>query len=428
MSSRSRRQGSSSPLTPRRSFEPGWDAGSEDLQLRSYQIGVLPLVNRLLERMRLRQILSEHLPADDRRMELSTVSVLLVLIRNVFASRQPVYGVAEWAVQFAPDLLELEPAEVAMLHDDRLGRALDRLFDGVGPELVLAVVRHVVREFQLNLDELHNDSTTISFYGVYEDAQQESQQRGRATCAVTWGHSKDHRPDLKQLLYILTITEDGGVPVYFTTASGNQADDRTHLDTWDLLHQLVGRPGFLYVADCKLASSENLRHIATRGGRFVTILPHSHKEDQVFRERLRQKPDAVVWRKLYEVSSEGELYDRLSVCSALWRRLSPALVSQHTQSPARVAQSQPPPGAGLPGSDRAASPPVRSADAFSAACQSGAGRGRAAERARHGRLAEGRNRRVRRGEFSANAARAADREHVLSQRDATGLSAVLAIE
>jgi transposase len=316
MSSRSRQQRSSSPLTPRRSVEPGLDAGSEDLQLRSYQIGVLPLVNRLLERMRLRQILSDHLPADDPRTELSTVSALLVLVRNVFASRQPVYGVAEWAVQFAPDLLDLEPAELARLHDDRLGRALDRLFDGVCPELVLAVVRHVVQEFQLNLDELHNDSTTISFFGAYEDAQQESQQRGRTTCAVTWGHSKGHRPDLKQLLYILTITEDGGVPVYFTTASGNQADDRTHLDTWDLLCQLVGRPGFLYVADCKLASSENLRHITTRGGRFVTILPHSHKEDQVFRARLRQKPDAVVWRTLYEVTSpEGELQDRLSVCS-----------------------------------------------------------------------------------------------------------------
>lgn len=316
MSSPSRRQRSSSPLTPRRSVEPGWDAGGEDLQLRSYQIGVLPLVNRLLERMRLRQILSEHLPADDSRTQLSTVSALLVLVRNVFASRQPVYGVAEWAVQFAPDLLELEPAELALLHDDRLGHALDRLFDGVGPELVLAVMRHVVREFQLNLDELHNDSTTISFYGAYEDAQQESRQRGRATCAVTWGHSKDHRPDLKQLLYILTITEDGGVPVYFTTASGNQSDDRTHRDTWDLLCQLVGRPGFLYVADCKLASSENLRHITTRGGRFVTVLPHSHKEDQEFRARLRQKPDAVVWRTLYEVSSpEGELQDRLSICS-----------------------------------------------------------------------------------------------------------------
>ena len=102
----------------------------------------------------------------------------------------------------------------------------------------------------------------------------------------TWGHSKDHRPDLKQLLYILTISEDGGVPVYFTSASGNQVDDRTHCETWDLLHQLVGRPEFLYVADCKLASSENLSHIATRGGRFVTVLPRTHKEDEVFRARL----------------------------------------------------------------------------------------------------------------------------------------------
>ena len=50
-------------------------------------------------------------------------------------------------------------------------------------------------------------------------------------------------------------------------------DDRTHCQTWDLLHSLVGRPEFLYVADCKLASSENLTHIASRGGRFVTVLP-----------------------------------------------------------------------------------------------------------------------------------------------------------
>ena len=198
--------------------------------------GALPLVNALLERMRLAEILAEHLPPDDPRTELPTVCALLVLVRNVLLSRQPVYGVAEWAAGFAPDLLDLWPEEVALLHDDRLGRCLDRLFDSVGPELILAVVRHVVGEFAVSLDELHNDSTSVSFYGAYEEAGKEGRQRGRATHAITWGHSKDHRPDLKQLLYILTISEDGGVPVYFTTASGNQVDDRTHCQTWDLLH------------------------------------------------------------------------------------------------------------------------------------------------------------------------------------------------
>ena len=320
MSARSRRFGSSnrspSHRTPRRPREPGQRAGAGGLQLRSYQVGALPLVNRLLERMRLREILSEHLPVDDPRTELSTVSALLVLVRNVLLSRQPVYGVAEWAAGFAPDLFDLWPEDVARLHDDRLGRALDRLFDRVGPELILAVVRQVVQEFAVSLDELHNDSTTVSFYGSYEGAEKESRQRGRTTHAITWGHSKDHRPDLKQLLYILTISEDGGVPVYFTTASGNQSDDRTHCATWDLLHQLVGRPEFLYVADCKLASRENLSHIATRGGRFVTVLPRTHQEDEVFRARLRQSPAAIPWKPLYEVLDEdGQLRDRFSVCA-----------------------------------------------------------------------------------------------------------------
>ena len=72
MSSRSRRSGlsnhSSSPRTPQRTLEPGQRADAQDLQLRSYQVGALPLINRLLERMRLREILCEQLPPDDPRL------------------------------------------------------------------------------------------------------------------------------------------------------------------------------------------------------------------------------------------------------------------------------------------------------------------------------------------------------------------------
>lgn len=301
---------------PQQPVQPGQGAAGGGFELRSYEVGALPLINAFLGRMRLSEILSEHLPADDPRTELPTVRALLVLVRNVLLARQPMYGVAEWAARFAPELLDLWPDDVTRLHDDRLGRSLDRLFDSVGPELILAVVRHVVQAFAVSLDELHNDSTTVSFYGAYEDAAQEGQQRGRRTNAITWGHSKDHRPDLKQLLYILTISEDGGVPVYFTTASGNVADDRTHCATWDLLHALVGRPEFLYVADCKLASRDNLGHIATRGGRFVTILPRTYQEDGVFRARLQQGSPSVTWQHLYDLQDEqGELQDRFSVCA-----------------------------------------------------------------------------------------------------------------
>jgi transposase len=304
-------------------LEPGHVARGAGQQLRSYLIGGLPIVNRLLERLQLERLLREHLPPDDPRTRLSTARALLVLVRNVLCSRAPIYGVAEWAQRYAPDLLDLWDEQLDQLNDDRLGRCLERLFDTVGPALIMAVVRQAVQEFQLRLDELHNDSTSISFYGAYADAEQEATRRGRPTHALTWGYSKDHRPDLKQLLYLLTITDDGGVPVYFTSASGNVVDDRTHCQTWDLLHELVGRPDFLYVADCKLATTENLNYVAQHGGRFVSVLPATRKEDAEFRRRLRSGPATLTWQPLYEVvdvalhdagHEQPLVRDRWSVC------------------------------------------------------------------------------------------------------------------
>jgi transposase len=98
-----------------------------------------------------------------------------------------------------------------------------------------------IEHFELSLDELHNDSTTVTFHGDYDQSALEGFRRGLRTMGITWGHNKDYRPDLKQLLYTLTVTEDGGVPIFFTTDSGNTTDDTTHLKTWELLRELVGR-------------------------------------------------------------------------------------------------------------------------------------------------------------------------------------------
>jgi transposase len=303
------------PRRSKRQILPGKHAQANGLQLRSYDVGALPLLKRIVERMHLHRILSEHLPSDDSRTELSTVTCLLVLFANLLMAREPVYGVGEWAALFPPDLLGLREHDLSRLHDDRLGRSLDRMFEGIGPTLIMAVVRHVIGEFALSLDELHNDSTTVSFYGAYDEAGQESEQRGRPTHAITWGHSKARRPDLKQLLYILTVASDGNVPVYFSSASGNTVDDRTHIATWDLLAALIGQADFLYVADCKLASSENLSHIATRGGRFVTVLPRGRSEDIAFRQRLRGTASVLKWTLLYALTDDqGHIVDELFVC------------------------------------------------------------------------------------------------------------------
>jgi transposase len=280
--------------------------------LQSSTVGALPILNHLLRRMRLEEFLRGYLPPEDRRTKLAAAKGLLVLLRNLLVSREPIYGVGEWAARHAPDGLGLTAAEVGRLNDDRVGRALDRLFAADVPSLVLTVAAHVVKEFGVGLDELHNDSTTVTFCGAYSAAAEERRFLGRPTLAITFGHNKDHRPDLKQLLFILTVTADGGVPLHFRAASGNVADDQTHRDTWDLLCQLTGRRDFLYVADCKLATSENMAYLHQRQGRFLTVLPRTRGEDAAFRELLAK--GQVTWRSLWEkTDDEGEVIDRFSI-------------------------------------------------------------------------------------------------------------------
>jgi transposase len=281
-------------------------------KLRSQTIGALPILNEYLRRMRLEDFLRAALPPEDRRTKLSPVKGLGVLLRNLLVSREPIYGMGDWAARHAPDALGITAAEVEGLNDDGVGRALDRLFAADVPSLVLAVAAHVVKEFDVSLDELHNDSTTITFCGAYANADGLNRYLGRPTLAITFGHNKDHRPDLKQLLYILTVTADGGVPLCFRAANGNVTDNTTHCDTWNFLCQLTGRRDFLYVADCKLATSENMAYIHQRQGRFVTVLPRTRSEDAAFRALAAR--GQVAWRPLWEkTDEEGEVIDCYSV-------------------------------------------------------------------------------------------------------------------
>lgn len=256
-------------------------------RLRSRTLGALPLVNHFLDRLQLDALLARYLPHGDRRLRLPPATALALLLRNIVIGRAPVYALEEWAAAFDPAQLRLTPAQMSVLNDDRVGRALDELFDADRASLLTEVVVQAVHEFGVNLDELHNDSTTVTFSGEYRGAAQGHPRRGKHTLAITHGHNKDHRPDLKQLLWILTVSADGAVPVHYRAADGNTTDDRTHRHTWDTLHQLLGRADFLYVADSKLCTREALTYIAAQGGRFLTVLPRTRREDRWFRDWLQ---------------------------------------------------------------------------------------------------------------------------------------------
>jgi transposase len=292
---------------------PGEVARAGGRTLTSYRVAALPIINHVLERMRRESSLRSYLPRPDRRCRIDPSIGISLLLKNVLLAREPLYGIAEWAAKFDPKALGFINDQLPSLNDDRIGRCLDCLFRTDITSLVLALATHVVQEFQVDLNELHNDSTTITLHGEYADATQEEKRGNRTRMAVTWGYNKDHRPDLKQLLFILTVARDGAVPLYFQVASGNVVDDKTHIATWNILCQLVGRPNFLYVADCKLASTENMAHIHQHDGRFLTVLPRTRSEDKTFRELLVK--GQVVWRHIHDKRNDkGEIMDQYCVC------------------------------------------------------------------------------------------------------------------
>ena len=119
--------------------------------------------------------------------------------------------------------------------------------------------------------------------------------------------SKNHRPDLKQLLLVLTMAADGNVPVAFRCTDGNTSDARTHIETWETLRAVAGRADFLYVADSKLCSRDNMDHIDRAGGRFVTVLPRTRSEDHEFRKWIQTNIPAweLVWDRPNPRHSDG---------------------------------------------------------------------------------------------------------------------------
>lgn len=174
-----------------------------------------------------------------------------------------------------------------------------------------------IETFDVDCSRLHNDSTSVKLSGLYASAT--GHRRGtKKTVAAAYGFSKDHRPDLKQLVWILTVAADGAVPLLHRVCDGNTEDSTTHVATWDALCELLGRSDFLYVADAKLAVRTTMAHIDCLGGRFVSVLPRSRKEDEAMRDWLVAHEPAFLEALSVPGRRRDDEPDRYSLVEAPW--------------------------------------------------------------------------------------------------------------
>ena len=130
------------------------------------------------------------------------------------------------------------------------------------------------RLFGVRIDQGHFDTTSVNVRGDYASSAQE----GPAP-HVTYGYSKDKRPDLKQFLFSPLCVE-GNIPLLGQVEDGNAADSKLNNETPEraaglIAENQIDRESFLYVADCKLVNGANLALLGDSP--FVTRLPASYK-------------------------------------------------------------------------------------------------------------------------------------------------------
>jgi transposase len=271
----------------------------DDLSHRSREIGPLPVVQHFFKRLGLDELLATYVPERrlGRQASLANSKTLAVMVANILTSREPLYAVPDWLRRRVVEHVGLDDGEVDLINDDRIGRALDRVYETDPASLMTAVVMRAVKEFEIDVSQVHSDTTTVTFSGAYE-GQKDKEQLKRPPL-ITFGHNKDHRPDLKQLVYALVVSADGAVPVHYKTYDGNKSDDKTHIEIWKAIRAIAGRSDFFYVADSKLCTRENMGFIAGERGIFLTVLPRSRQEDDAFRAYIQDHP--IPWQEVRRV-------------------------------------------------------------------------------------------------------------------------------
>jgi len=281
---------------------------SEDEQkLRRFTVAGIPLITATAQRLNLRTILSDYVGAYGNE-SIPVIDTLIIMLCNLTLGRQPLYELQRWVRNTDPGCFGLTGEIAEAFNDDRFARALDKLYLTDRASLMTEIVVHMIRVVDLSLARVHNDSTTVKAYGKIAGKTQTG-------LALARGKSKDHRPDLKQLLFSLTISSDGAVPVHYKAYPGNRTDDTTHIETWNTIRNIAGTSGFLYVADCKVCTSKQLAYIVGEGGRVITTMPDTWIESKTFKQELRAEKKArrrILIRKAGGQQSQLEYYSVFS--------------------------------------------------------------------------------------------------------------------
>jgi transposase len=183
-----------------------------------HSVAHLPLVLGVLRRLEVAAIVDRLLPSHPAHVRSSGQGVE-ALVLAILDGDHALYKVGQ-RLEERGMLSLLQPGLTrASLHDYRLGHILDARFAANLHKVFSAVALKALEVYAMSTPWLHQDTTTIALYGAYKDEPQTLRAPRPA-----YGHSKDGRNDLKQVLLSLGVSGDGGLPVRVGLRDGNRSD------------------------------------------------------------------------------------------------------------------------------------------------------------------------------------------------------------
>jgi transposase len=240
-------------------------------QVRVERLDHLGLLASVIKDLGLIAMIDRRLVPDEQEVITPGEAVAGMILNGLGFANRPLSLTPQFFANKPLDLLFREGIDAEMFNRFKLGRTLDEAYaygcNLLFEELALAVCTHEGIDLRFN----HLDTTSFCLTGEYLPDRDE-----HAIC-ITHGYSKDHRPDLKQAVLELMVSQDGGVPFVSKSWDGNASDTRVFQERAEALmsaFKRTPRPRYL-VADAKLYCEDNAAHLAKLG--FITRIPATLK-------------------------------------------------------------------------------------------------------------------------------------------------------
>jgi len=270
--------------------------------MRFFRAGPAALIARLCDVLKIAEIIDAVVDWDPVQCHLSPGNRIKALIINLLVDREALYHVERFYEHQDLEVLfgakqKLRPKD---FNDDALGRALDKLFaSGQLKKLFSSIALTAAATHNVPIVGIHVDTTSISVQGAYE---------GEGDLDITFGFSKDRRPDLKQFLIGLTVTKEG-LPIFGQSLDGNISDKSWYPKVIMELVQTLSPAKLkeiIFVADCALITRDNLALLMQEGNnkpvlQFISLLPANFGlNEEIKAEAFR----AGSWQEIGKLSTK----------------------------------------------------------------------------------------------------------------------------